>query len=703
MKHLATLLYTLTLLLIAPAQARIVRDEEEDTSLIKSKKTVVAAKSAPAAEQEPQEKPKKHVREEKTTSKHKSRSKTKKGEESAATPQPVQAATSTQASPTDDIDAKIKALKEQAEQEMASLQTKTEQKVAILKHQEALKRINEQQQALNDELAKLQATAGQTKMQETPAAHEDAKDHVSTQWKIEQTAKFNRLSTELSDTVSAGESEEGELNEFAEIFEEQRAWFDSTMTNTRKVGDDNYNAIIDRNQRLSLLVTAQKKALPLLNKELNTKKVAKRDYDRAATILLYDLNAQLTDPEGWNGKLPEDDVEFIALVKTAVKESRDPSFAKASPSQKTLHDLQKKLHSTQKLIEDRNKKVLELELSIAHNQDKLTRLTSDITTATAAKKTSEEQLKQLQDKSTKDISALKVEKTTIESELSQAKTEAKEVKSKLESATTDITKTTQEKTELQTQAKDLAKKIDELQDKKTGVEKALDEEQHKRRELEIQVEQIKFKQEQAEKDSKKLEAENTKLERIKKELADQVDSKNRHSVELSLELERLRRELNHQNETGMKQAANIIASMKKDFEQEIHELKMMMLKKDNPSPSELAKEEEAFKAEQEQEAEALKKAIEMMGTLANAPRPASSNDAVLPEKNITQPTNVLDMPETKDVPAPQEPAKPSTLAESNKQAISIIERKNLEAQNKKALKDIEEQANTYLKKRGLNI
>lgn len=675
-----------------PAHARIVREDADMTSLIAPSQKPAATTKKPAPLL-----PKKDATPIKaTTEKKEARSRNKsKPQKEVPSAEPSVATeegeTPTPESPLDAVESKIKDVQAAAKKEIEALYAKAEKQVAIITHEEALKKLAEQQQAIANELAKLKPAVSDQPA-ETARDHASDPDSVSTQWKIAETAKFNRLSTELADTVSAGESDDGELGEFAELFEDQRAWFDTTMTNTKRVGDDNYRAIVERNKRLSTLVAAQKRALPLLMKEMNVKKVAKSDYDRAATILLYDINALLIDPSEWNGKLPEDDQEILQAVKAAIKESRDPSFAKPSPSQKALRELQKKLHDTQKLIEDRNKKVLELELTVATNQDKLDRLKTNIHDVTSAKKASEDQLRQLQDKSAQDIAAMKNEKATIETQLTQAKADAKDIKTKLDGMTADATKTTQEKTDLQNQAKDLAKKIDDLQDKKQNVEKNLDEEQHKRRELEIKIEQTKFKQEQAEKDSHKLEGENTRLDRIRKELAEQVDSKNKHALELNLELERLRRELNTQNQMGSKQAAEIIAEMKKDFEQQIHELKMVVLKKDNPNSPEIVKAEAEFKARMEKEEAETRKAIEKIGT----PIPLIDDAKSLTDGPSI--SKIIDNPlqETaSDSPSAKE------LAEENTQAIADLERKILAERNKKGLEEIEAQANAYLQKRGL--
>ena len=680
MKHVSIFLYALTLLCAPSTSARIVRDDDDSTTLLasaqKPAKTITKKTSTPSSAVEKTDKP--SQKKLKTSKKQET---TRNTEESAqSTAQAVSAAPTTPAKET--IDDKIKQLEEAAEKERLKLQTQTEQKISILKHQEALKELADQQKAIADELAKLQPAQAATPAEapKTDASHPDS---VPTTWKLTETAKFNRLSTELADTVTAGESDEGEINEFAQIFEDQRTWFDAAMTNTSRIGDEYYTAILERNKRLETLVIAQKKTLPLLMKEINIKKVAKSDYDRAATILLYDLNALLNDPEGWNGVIPTDEKELQTAVKAAIFNAKDPSFSQASPSHKALVAMQKKLSATQKLIEERNKKVLELEITIAANQDKLDRLKINITEVESAKKLTENELKKLQEKSSQDISAMKNDKATIETQLNQAKTDAKEIKAKLESISADATKTSSEKTELQTQSKELSKKIDELNEKKHSVEKSLDEEQHKRRELELQVEQIKFKQEQAEKDSKKLEGENSKLDSIRKELSEQVDSKNKTALEMNLELERLRRELNSKNNAGMSQAAQEIASIKEDFDRQIHELKMVVLKKDNPLSLEAQKEELEFAAHN-----AEKKVLKKKKALKNRKNIVSAQT-----KKTDHASNELIKNNKKELDA----LELKTMADSNKQELNALELKTLEETNKKELDDLESKTNEYLK------
>lgn len=497
--------------------------------------------------------------------------------------------------PTDMLDVKIKQIQEETEKEIASLKEQKEKKVTIIKRQEELKKLNEQQKALADELAKLD----EKPTEKTP--EKPAPTQVTTEWKVEQTAKFNRYSTELADTIAMGESDDAELQDFKQIFKDQQQWFDTTMTATKYVSDQGYAAINDRNKCLGLLVAAQKRSIPLLMKEVNMKKISKSAFDRLSTLLLYNLNSQINDERGWNKTIPEDNAPLAAIVKETLTEAKDPAFNKQTPAQKMLIELQKKLKETQDLIEQRNKTVLELELNIATNTEKLNLLKKDLTEIEAQKTKSESELKELQKKSADDIAALKAEKTKIESQLTQAQADAKEVKTKLDAATADSTKTSQEKAELQSQAKDLAKKVDDLLDKKKDIEKNLDEEQHKRRELQIQIEQAKFKQEQTENDRKKLAEENTKLDGVCKDLSDQVENKNKQALGLQVELERLRQKFAAQNKTTTKQTNKALNALRDDFEQQIHDLKIIMLKQVNPNSEELVKEEARFKAKQELE------------------------------------------------------------------------------------------------------
>jgi hypothetical protein len=550
---------------------RIIRTEAEETSLVPTQKeSAFTLDSQVVLKEKPAEKKKKDKKTTKTTT---------------TVVKPVE--------PETVFDGKIKQLQEETDREIAELKQKKEQRLTAIKRTEELEKIILQQKELERELEKLNAK----ELLKTEPIEDRMK--LSLDWKLTETARFNRLSTELADTIASGEEDEGELNDFKELFNAQREWFDHTMSDAKFVGDENYTAIMDRNSRLDLLLKAQRIALPILMKEINIKKVSKSDFDRASTILLYELNTKLTDPDDWNGKLPEEVDVFHELVITSIEESKDPAFLKATPANKMVNSLQKKLLAAHKSIEEKNKRVIELEMTIGSNKDKITILKKDVAQTVTEKKASEEKLKKIEETSTQDIAALKAEKTKIESQLTQAQNEAKDVKIKLDSAAADSTKTHQEKQELQTQSKDLAKKIEDLQEKKHVIEKELEEEQHKRRELEIKVEQTKFKQEQAEIDRKKLTEENTKLDSHRKELSEQLDSKNKQIMDLSLQLEQIRRELGAQSIKVQKQSVKALSSMKQDFEKQIHELKIMMLKQKDPTSPDISKEESIFNAKLE--------------------------------------------------------------------------------------------------------
>jgi len=621
-----------------PLSPRIIRTETEETSLLPTQKESVFSLDAQV------------VLKEKPVEKKKKDKKTTKATPAAAKP----------TEPESVFDGKIKQLQEETDREIAELKQKKEQKLTAIKRTEELEKITLQQKELEKELEKLNAK----ELLKTEPIED--RTVLSLDWKLTETARFNRLSTELADTIASGEEDEGELHDFKELFNAQREWFDNTMAEAKFVGDQNYTAIMDRNSRLDLLLKAQRIALPILMKEINIKKVSKSDFDRASTILLYELNTKLTDPDDWNGKLPEDIQVFHDLVTTSIEESKDPGFLKATPANKMVNSLQKKLHAAHKAIEDRNKRVIELEITIGSNKDKIAILKKDVSQTSAEKKASEEKLKKIEETSTQDIAALKAEKTKIESQLSQAQGEAKEVKTKLDSVTADSTKTQQEKQELQAQSKDLAKKIEDLQDKKHGIEKELEEEQHKRRELELQVEQTKFKQEQAETDRKKLSEENTKLDSQRKELSGQLDSKNKQIMDLSLQLEQIRRELGAQSVKAQKQSVKALSSMKQDFEKQIHELKIMMLKQKDPTSPDISKEESIFNAK-----------IEAVKDLAEEQAIA---EAITPEPIIPQ----MQAPLITQ-PSPRTEKKQVELKKTHA-ALDEIAKKSSEYFNKKSLK-----------------
>ena len=668
------------------ASARIIRDEETNSlittpapekktatpsALVETKKTTLPKPSEKASETQ--------TKKDKKSYKHKDKKnsalKTEKQLEVAPAPPAPPAAVSNPA--TDLLDAKIKQIKEDTEKEIASLQAQQEKKMVIIKRQEELKKLEEQQKAIAEELAKLDDK------QKLAEPEKPKLEPVTTDWKVAETARFTQYTTELADTIAMGESDDLELQDFKKIFDDQKAWFDTTLTSTKYVTDPGYKAISDRNKILETLVAAQKKALPILMREINIKKISKNTFDRLTTLLLYNLNEQIIDPKGWNGKLPTDEAEFKKVIETAIAEAKDPSFGKQSPAQKELIALQKKLNETQKLIEERNKTVLELKMTIGSNTEHLEQLKKNVSEIETKKKESEAQLKQLQEKSTHDIDAFKAEKTKVEAQLTQAQSDAKDAKTKLDAATADSSKTAQEKTELQNQAKDLAKKVEDLQEKKSGIEKNLDEEQHKRRELELQIEQTKFKQDQTEQDRKKLSEENAKLDNVRKELSEQVENKNKQALELNLELERLRRELNTQSAKTHKKTSKALTAMRQDFEEQIHELKMIVLKQTPQAASEIAQEEAEFKAKAELEKQLEKEQIE-------DELPALPDIAILSPQQKPQESSSDKLPDVKD------------LTEQNKKALKEIELKNLAKRNKEGLTKLETKVLTDINKKGLS-
>ncbi len=676
MKQFATLLLTLITLFSVDLFPRIIRTDDQDSSLIQttqSNPSVVAEIAEPFAEKSTSKKQPTHKKEKKDS---------KPIDKKA--PQLQEMAPS--AEPIGVFDEKIKQIQEETEREIAELKQKKGQKLLAMQRQEELEKITEKQKALAEELERLNA--------KELLATED-QELISLDWKLTETARFNRLSTELADTIASGEENEAELQDFKELFNAQRDWFEKTMSNAKIVDDQHYKAILDRNSRLELLLQAQRISLPILSKEINVKKASKSEFDRASTMLLYELNSRLTDPDEWNGSLPEDQSEYIEIVKAAIAESKDPSYLKATPGNSMVNKLQKKLDEAKKRIEERNRRVLELEMSINVNQDKMSHLKKDISTAVSEKKSSEDKLKQLEQTATQDISSLKAERTKVETQLTQAQSEAKEIKNRLENLTADSTKTSQEKKDLQTQLSDLTKKIDDLQEKKRTIEKSLDEEQHKRRELELQVEQIKFKQEQAETEKKKLADENNKLDNHRKELSTQLDSKNKQVADLTLQLEQLRRELGTQSVKSQKIAVKALANVREDLEQQIHDLKIMLLKQSNKPEADISKEEAVFKAKIEAEKE-LKEEQELFFE-QQAITPLSAAQAIAPATASPLSTPLAVTPAPLSAPAPLPTTTPAPLQTPPEPAPAKI--KTAPEDIKKALDEITKRADAYLQKK----
>jgi len=659
-KRFTLLFITLLALFFPDLSSRIIRSDDDSSSLIKTN-----TKTTPPVDEIAEPFSEKSVSNKMTPAK-----KTKK-----TTPAPEKkivepVITEALPEPAGMFDEKLKQIQEETDREIAELKQKKEQKLLAMQRQEELEKITEKQKAIAEELERLNA--------KELLASED-QELISLDWKLTETARFNRLSTELADTIASGEEDEAELQDFKELFNAQRDWFEKTMAHAKLVDDEHYKAILDRNSRLELLLKAQRISIPLLSKEINIKKASKSEFDRASTVLLYELNSRLTDPDEWNGELPSDTSEYIEIVKAAIAESKDPAYLKATPGNSMVNKLQKKLDDAKKTIEERNRRVLELEMSIGTNKDKMNLLKNDISTAVSEKKSSEEKLKKLEQTTSQDISSLKAERTKVEAQLTQAQTEAKDIKTRLDNMTTDSAKTSQEKKDLQTQLSELTKKIDDLQEKKRTIEKNLDEEQHKRRELELQMEQIKFKQEQAESEKKKLSDENNKLDNQRRELSTQLDSKNKQVADLTVQLEQLRRELSQQNVKSQKIAVKALANVREDLEKQIHDLKIMLLKQGNQNEGDISKEEAIFKAKIEAEKE-LREELELFATES------------IQNSQISNPPSTPQAPVISPTPTPT----PLPLSTSTPKTSDAPDSVDIE-ETKKALADIAKKSAEYLK------
>jgi hypothetical protein len=88
---------------------------------------------------------------------------------------------------------------------------------------------------------------------------------ITETWKTSITKEFDSNNALLQQIIIEGEVPD-QINDFAQRFEQQKKWFDTTLSATKYFSDQNYNKILNKNSQLDQMATAVKKSNAILER-----------------------------------------------------------------------------------------------------------------------------------------------------------------------------------------------------------------------------------------------------------------------------------------------------------------------------------------------------------------------------------------------------------------------------------------------------
>jgi chromosome segregation ATPase len=392
-------------------------------------------------------------------------------------------------------------------QQLEMLEKQTEEAVSKLR-KEALKKADIIQ--TEAEIEKLEAQRKQLE-----ASLEGQGDPVSAEWKIEQTARFKKLHTILHENISSGEQDPDELADLEKLFEQQEAWFDTTVTQTKYVDDNHYQAILDKNQHLETIVTIQKDAERILQAKINYDTTTKKEYEQLKTALLYEVNARFENPSYWNHKIPSG-TALVDAVQDAIKRAHSPEFKEEQVMSQKMRELKSQLEKAEKSLEEKNEHIVELKIS----QERSKEATDSL----------EQQTKATKEK----LEALEQQQATRQQELSDLKKQMEEVKQAK-------TKVSEEKEELARAQQTIQSELNTLKATKAELDRKLQEEEHLRRKVEIRLEKEVGVDQNQTQELERLKARNERLQAVRNDLNQDLEEKTQKALELEIKLSQLKR------------------------------------------------------------------------------------------------------------------------------------------------------------------
>lgn len=220
---------------------------------------------------------------------------------------------------TDEAESEIDAVKAETNAGIIKIKQEVTQKIldSIREAEEIIFKINRQKRE-DAVVQKLQQSfdEAQTKLGEFQALNGILlKIPVPAYWKERVAKKFYKNAEIIEQIVFDAESSE-EANDFAKCFQDQKNWFDNTLSSTKYTSDPGYSQIIARNAGIDSIVSAIKISdtrLDAIKDKINLSDEEKR---RIRLLVLYEVNSALQKLKYLPYKeqrLADDEVENLTL------------------------------------------------------------------------------------------------------------------------------------------------------------------------------------------------------------------------------------------------------------------------------------------------------------------------------------------------------------------------------------------------------
>lgn len=139
---------------------------------------------------------------------------------------------------------------------------------------------------------------------------------VTDEWRDTIAQSFRRDIKFIQDIIVEGESPE-QAGEFAQVFNEQAMWFDSTLRSTQCFHDACYSEVIQKKSVIDKLALAQKKANDIVAHFSRKAGLSKREQEKLSLFVLYDLHGVISK----SAPAVDGEQEFIPLDDKVVRES----------------------------------------------------------------------------------------------------------------------------------------------------------------------------------------------------------------------------------------------------------------------------------------------------------------------------------------------------------------------------------------------
>jgi hypothetical protein len=168
-------------------------------------------------------------------------------------------------------------------------------KVVIEKEDEVIADLSKSKLSVkSDSMLDLTKTeAGSLKIKKEKFDRKEKKESplvLSAAWKEMMEEDFYKKTKYMSEIVNQGEEDQQEKEDFIDRFKKNKEWISASLAATTTVADPYFDALMQRKERIDLLVKAQKQADLLIHKMTLVKKVSEVVQSKLRLAVLYALN-----------------------------------------------------------------------------------------------------------------------------------------------------------------------------------------------------------------------------------------------------------------------------------------------------------------------------------------------------------------------------------------------------------------------------